>query len=173
MKSGMLGALSISSHCLEGTIPLDSPVWKTETGFSNIENWVLQPDVIRLQHWVQDFNPDKVCTSLAQVWVRLLDLPMEYWQLSILEAMASAMRSLIRIDDLTAHCLMGHYVRLLVEVDMRNELIEKIMYKRAGVYSFANITYERLLDFCRGCGIVGHTTVTCSRGRRPDRKELK
>ncbi|KAL8488060.1 hypothetical protein ACS0TY_024368 [Phlomoides rotata] len=68
---------------------------------------------------------------------------------------------------------MGHYARILVEIDMRNELIEKIMYKRAGVCSFANITYERLPDFCRGCSIVGHTTTTCSQGRRSDGSEPK
>ncbi|KAL8536598.1 hypothetical protein ACS0TY_011976 [Phlomoides rotata] len=27
----------------------------------------------------------------------------------------------------------------------------------------------RLLAFCRGCGIVGHTTAACTRGRRPDK----
>ncbi|KAL8514661.1 hypothetical protein ACS0TY_013664 [Phlomoides rotata] len=41
-------------------------------------HWILQPGAIRLQNWVQDFNPNKLCRSLAQVWVRLMDLPMEY-----------------------------------------------------------------------------------------------
>ncbi|KAL8488748.1 hypothetical protein ACS0TY_024876 [Phlomoides rotata] len=95
-------------------------------------HWVLQPRAIHLQHWVQDFNPNKVCTSLAQVWVCLMDLPIEYWQPGILDVMASAMGSLIKIDDRTAHRRMGHYVRISVEIDMRNELIEKIMYKRVG-----------------------------------------
>ncbi|KAL8523893.1 hypothetical protein ACS0TY_013742 [Phlomoides rotata] len=40
-------------------------------------HWLLQPGALRLQNWVHDFNPDKVCTSLAQVWVRILDLPMD------------------------------------------------------------------------------------------------
>ncbi|KAL8523992.1 hypothetical protein ACS0TY_013811 [Phlomoides rotata] len=106
-----------------------------------------------------------------RVWVRLTDLPMEYWQPGILDAMASALWSLIKIDDRTTYRRMGHYARILVEIDMRPELIEKIMYKRARVYSFANITYEHLPDFCRGCGIMGHTTATCFWGKWPDGKE--
>ncbi|KAL8514652.1 hypothetical protein ACS0TY_013658 [Phlomoides rotata] len=108
-----------------------------------------------------------------RVWVRLLDLPMEYWQSAILEAMAMALGTLIKIDDHTMHKRMGHYARLLVEIDMKNEMIEKIMYKRAGVCSFANIVYEHLLVFCRGCGIVGHTTAECTRGRRQDMDDSK
>ncbi|KAL8492513.1 hypothetical protein ACS0TY_023918 [Phlomoides rotata] len=57
-------------------------------------HWVIQPGAIHLQNWIQDFNPNKVCTSLAQVWIRLLDLPMEYWQPVILEVMASALGTL-------------------------------------------------------------------------------
>ncbi|KAL8520013.1 hypothetical protein ACS0TY_010813 [Phlomoides rotata] len=30
-------------------------------------HWILQPGAIRLPNWVQDFNPNRVCTSLAQV----------------------------------------------------------------------------------------------------------
>ncbi|KAL8492508.1 hypothetical protein ACS0TY_023913 [Phlomoides rotata] len=78
------------------------------TRFSSLEDcdcvfrrrhWVLQPGAIRLQHWVQDFNSNKVYTSLAQVWVRLTDLPMEYLHPGILNAIASALGTLIKIDD--------------------------------------------------------------------------
>ncbi|KAL8546962.1 hypothetical protein ACS0TY_006609 [Phlomoides rotata] len=133
-------------------------------------HWLLQPGVFRLQSWVQDFNPNRVCSSLAQVWVRIMDLPMEYWQPSILEAMASAFGTLIRIDDHTIHRRMGHYARILVEVDMKMELIEKIMYKRSGVCSFANLVFEHLLEFCRNCGIVGHTTAVCTRGKKTEKE---
>ncbi|KAL8492485.1 hypothetical protein ACS0TY_023890 [Phlomoides rotata] len=93
-------------------------------------HWVLQPGAIRLQNWVQDFNPNKP---------------------TILEALATALGTLIKIDDRTMHRRMGHYASLLVEIDMKNEMIEKIM----------------------GCGIVGHTTVECTRGRRQDKDDLK
>ncbi|KAL8542604.1 hypothetical protein ACS0TY_003475 [Phlomoides rotata] len=127
---------------------------------------MLQPGAIHLQNWVQAFNLNRVCTSLARVWVRFIDLPMEYWQPGILEAMASAFGTLIRIDDRTLHRRIVHYARVLVEIDMKVDLIEKIMYRRAGICSFANLIFERLPKFCRGCGIVGHTTTTCSWGRK-------
>ncbi|KAL8477942.1 hypothetical protein ACS0TY_030009 [Phlomoides rotata] len=68
-----------------------------------------------------------------------MDLPMEYWQPGILEAMATALGTLIKIDDRTVQRRMGHYARILVEIDMKNELIDKIMFKISGVCSFANI----------------------------------
>ncbi|KAL8492497.1 hypothetical protein ACS0TY_023903 [Phlomoides rotata] len=147
--------------CLIGRIMMsqgDRPYSTFELGF-------------RLQNWIQDFNPNKACTSLAQVWVRILDLSMEYWQLGILEAMASAFGTLVKIDDCMLHRRMGHYARILVEIDMKTEIIEKIMYKRSGVCSFANLVFERLPKFCRWCGIVGHTTVACTRGRRQDKDD--
>ncbi|KAL8483851.1 hypothetical protein ACS0TY_026514 [Phlomoides rotata] len=94
-----------------------------------------------------------------------MDLPMEYWHPSILKALASALSTLIKIDDRTIHRRMGHYARVLVEVDMKTEPIEKIMYKRCGVCSFANLVFERLPEFCRNCGIVGHSMANCSRGK--------
>ncbi|KAL8542689.1 hypothetical protein ACS0TY_003534 [Phlomoides rotata] len=114
--------------------------------------WPLQPGALCLQSWKQDFNPNRVCTSLAQVWVRISDLPLEYWQPAILEAMASACGTLLKIDDRTLHRKMGHYARILVEIDMKTDLIAKIMYKRSGICSFANLLFERLPDFAEAVG---------------------
>ncbi|KAL8541482.1 hypothetical protein ACS0TY_002668 [Phlomoides rotata] len=132
--------------------------------------WLLNPGAFRLQSWVQNFNPNKVSSSLAQIWIRITDLPMEYWQPSILEAMASAFGTLIRIDDNTLHRRMGHYARILVEIDMKTEFVEKIMYKRARICSFATLAFERLPKFCRNCDIVGHATAVCTRGKPKDRE---
>ncbi|KAL8524138.1 hypothetical protein ACS0TY_013921 [Phlomoides rotata] len=64
-------------------------------------SWALNPRVMKLQRWVPDFNPYKVQTSVVQVWIRLYELPMEYWQKEILSAMASVIGKVIKIDDRT------------------------------------------------------------------------
>ncbi|KAL8507257.1 hypothetical protein ACS0TY_017973 [Phlomoides rotata] len=60
---------------------------------------------------------------------------------------------------------MGHYARLLIEIDIKSELVEKLMYRRGEICSFDSIVYERLPTFCRKYGIMGHVVATCSRGR--------
>ncbi|KAL8480382.1 hypothetical protein ACS0TY_027068 [Phlomoides rotata] len=118
-------------------------------------HWTLNPGAIRLQPWMPEFNPNKVRTSLVQVWVHILDLPIEYWHPTILEAMGT----LIKIDVRTSNKLLGHYARLLIEIDMKSELLEKLMYQIGKIFSFASIVYERLPDFCRECSLVGHAAV--------------
>lgn len=52
---------------------------------------------------------------------------------------------------------MGHYARMLIEVDLRNDLEEKLMYRRADQYFCMNLQYERLTEFCWECCLVGHS----------------
>ncbi|KAL8502772.1 hypothetical protein ACS0TY_021763 [Phlomoides rotata] len=85
--------------------------------------------------------------------------------------MVSAFGTLLKIDDHTLHRRIGHYARILVEIYMKTKLIKKIMYKRSGVCSFANLVYERLPEFCRGSGIVGHTTTACTRGKKNEKED--
>lgn len=63
-----------------------------------------------------NFNPYRVNSSIAQVWVRVFELPIEYWRVEVFEAMAAALGTLIRVDDRTSSQEMCHYVRMLVEV---------------------------------------------------------
>lgn len=42
-------------------------------------SWSLKPGIIRLQRWVNGFNPYRVNSNLAQVWVRFYKVPMEFF----------------------------------------------------------------------------------------------
>jgi hypothetical protein len=39
----------------------------------------LKPELLRLSRWSQDFNKYSQRLTHVQVWIRLLDLPQEYW----------------------------------------------------------------------------------------------
>lgn len=125
------------------------------------QSWSLKPGLLRLQKWIPNFNPYKVNSSIAQVWVRVFELPIEYWRLDVFDAIAAALGTLIRVDDRTVSQEMCHYVHMLVEIDMKNPLQDKIMIERAGHCSFAFFQYERLPEFYKHCGIVGHPFSRC------------
>lgn len=46
----------------------------------NKRMWNLKPGNIRVQRWIHEFNPYKVNSNMAQVWVRIFELPIEFYQ---------------------------------------------------------------------------------------------
>lgn len=80
--------------------------------------WALMPGYFRLQRWTRDFNPYKINTSLAQIWVRFYEIPMEFFQMKIIHAIAFALGSAIKIDEITRLRTMCHYARVHIEIHM-------------------------------------------------------
>ncbi|KAL8498925.1 hypothetical protein ACS0TY_022040 [Phlomoides rotata] len=123
--------------------------------------WQLKLGLLRLQRWVPDFNPYRVTTSVVQVWIHISELPLEYWNKYIISALASAVGTVIKIDDRTLNKSMGRFARVLVELDLKQERKEYLMFERAGHCSFVGVQYERLPEFCKFCNVIGHTTGHC------------
>ncbi|KAL8474400.1 hypothetical protein ACS0TY_031028 [Phlomoides rotata] len=120
--------------------------------------WSIKPGFMRLMPWVPNFDPYNVNTSVAQVWIRLFQLPLEYWQDPIIVALASAVGMVIRLDDVTRQKESAHFARVLVEVDLKKDLEEYVMIESSGHRSYVMIQYERLPSYCRNCTVIGHDT---------------
>ncbi|KAL8556586.1 hypothetical protein ACS0TY_004150 [Phlomoides rotata] len=132
--------------------------------------WQLKSGLLRLQRWVLDFNPFRVNTSVVQTWIRISELPLEYWNKHIITALASAVGTIIKIDERTLSRTMGRFARVLVELDLKHDREETLMFKHDGHCSFVSIQYERLTEFCKFCSVIGHTTGHCgedSRKKKP------
>ncbi|KAL8472979.1 hypothetical protein ACS0TY_029985 [Phlomoides rotata] len=57
---------------------------------------------------------------------------------------------------------MGHFARVLVELDLKHDKEEYVMFKRAGHRSVVYIQYECLPEYCNYCNVIGHSTDNCS-----------
>ncbi|KAL8554876.1 hypothetical protein ACS0TY_002883 [Phlomoides rotata] len=86
---------------------------------------------------------------------------MEYFQPPIIHALASALGAVIKLDDRTRDRSMCHYARVLIELDMKHNFEDFVMFETKDHYSCASVKYESLPPFCNGCGIVGHNLVDC------------
>lgn len=71
--------------------------------------------VCQLQRWVSDLNPYKTRTSVAQIWIRIYELSLEYRHPSMIFGIARAVGKPLKIDDRSLCGIYGHYVRVLVE----------------------------------------------------------
>ena len=111
----------------------------------------LQPGILRLFEWTKDFNMNKQSNTYAQVWIRLMELPQEYWMDRTLREIASAVGTPLIIDNATTKRLYGHYARILVDMDFSRKMFHEITVEREG-YSFnVEVAYDWLPDFCSHC----------------------
>jgi hypothetical protein len=121
----------------------------------------LKPGVLRLSKWTNDFNPYTQRQTHAQIWIRLMELPQEYWRQRTLFEIASAVGTPLALDESTNHRTFGHYARVLVDIDLSRRIFDEITVERDGYQFKLGVVYERLPEFCNHCNIIGHNFATC------------
>lgn len=124
-------------------------------------SWQIEFELFRLQRWTPEFNPYKLASPLVNVWVRIYEIPQEYFHEHIIEAIASVLGNVISMDQRTKDGTMCHYARVLVELDLWKEKEHYIMFERSGHCSIASVGYEPHPDFCSFCQVVGHSIHVC------------
>jgi len=121
----------------------------------------LKPGVLRLFEWTKDFDMNKQRNTHAQVWIRLMELPQEYWMDRTLREIASAVGTPLIIDNATTKRLYGHYARMLVDMDFSRKMFHEITVEREGYSFVVEVAYEWLPDFCSHCHNIGHDVTAC------------
>ncbi|GLJ40726.1 hypothetical protein SUGI_0841860 [Cryptomeria japonica] len=61
-------------------------------------NWFAQDHAIYLQLWSPNFNPLLLAIYTAPVWIRLYNLPIEYWSENVLEKISRTLGTLLEVD---------------------------------------------------------------------------
>jgi len=123
----------------------------------------LKPRILRFFSWMADFNTQSHQQTHAQIWVRLMHLPQEYWRKQTLFEIASGVGNPLIIDEATKSRLFGIYARVLVDVDMSGKLFESVLVKREGFAFPVEIQYERKPLFCSHCKCIGHSIQQCKK----------
>lgn len=123
----------------------------------------LKSGILKNFYWSKDFDPLTQTQSHAQLWIRLMHLPQEYWRQTTLFDIAFGFGTPISINKATQSRLFGHYARILVDVDMSDTLFETVVVEREG-YAFPVIMeYKRKLAFYQHCKLLVHYIQQCHR----------
>jgi hypothetical protein len=123
----------------------------------------LKPGILRFYCWSRDFKSHNQAQTHAQVWVRLMQLPQEYWRKQTLFEIASGLGTPLTIDESTLSRHFGLFARIPVDVDLSSKLFETVMVEREGHALSINVQYEKLPPFCAQCKMMGHSIQTCKK----------
>ncbi|KAL8507349.1 hypothetical protein ACS0TY_018045 [Phlomoides rotata] len=68
-----------------------------------------------------------VVSSTIQVWLRIFELPLEFWDSALLWRITHTVGNPIKVGDKTLSGEVRHYAPVLIDVDFKRELPESIM----------------------------------------------
>ncbi|KAJ6376465.1 hypothetical protein OIU76_025586 [Salix suchowensis] len=108
-----------------------------------------------------DFNSEEM--SIVPVWIKLPNLPLKCWSSNCLSKIASVIGKPILSDKSTSSMARLSYARILVEIDIFNDLPQSIDICLPNGCSLAQqVVYETLPKFCKHCRVPGHLLETCT-----------
>jgi hypothetical protein len=116
----------------------------------------LKPGLLRLFEWTVDLDMHNQRNTHAQVWIRLMALPQEYWMEQTLREISSAVGTPLVLDNATLKRLFGHYARILVDIEFSKRIFHEIIVEREGASYPVEVVYERIPNFCSHCQTLGH-----------------
>ena len=89
--------------------------------------------------------------------MRFPELPIEFYDASVLKEIGSVIGPVLRINSYTASETRGGYARLCVQIDLDKPLISSI---RVGKL-VQRVLYEGISSLCFCCGKLGHKQESC------------
>ncbi|CAN1142454.1 hypothetical protein LINPERHAP2_LOCUS13095 [Linum perenne] len=119
--------------------------------------WLVGDHYVVSEEWRPNFEPGYAQVNNIRVWIRLPNLPIEYFDAAILSLIGDKVGRTVRIDNTTLSGTRGNYARLCVEIDLHRPLLSKYRLRRR----VRRIEYEGLHTICFHCGCYGHSLHSC------------
>ncbi|RYR76834.1 hypothetical protein Ahy_A01g001365 [Arachis hypogaea] len=153
IKEGMLTLIDVGNEFfLVRFTELEDYNWALKGG-----PWLIFDHYLAVQRWRPDFNPSVEQLTKIAAWVRIPDLPIEYYDKYVMRTIGNVIGKTLKIDYNTAGQARGKFARICVELDLAKPLRPKFKIKGRPVH----VEYEGLHTICFHCGCIGHNKEQC------------
>jgi Domain of unknown function (DUF4283) len=86
--------------------------------------WVILGHYLTLTKWRPNFRPSLEKVSSTLVWIRFPEVPIEFFEESVLLKMGNLVGRAVKVDDTTMEVSRGRFARVCVEIDLSNKFLE-------------------------------------------------
>ncbi|KAL4298065.1 hypothetical protein GQ457_12G009930 [Hibiscus cannabinus] len=96
------------------------------------------------------------------IWVRILHVPIGLMSESLGRSLGACIGSVVGTDTRIIDGNMGEFMRVRVNIDVTKPLRRCVALGGCGTKPrLCPLQYEKLPNFCHGCGLLGHLVIDC------------
>ncbi|KAL8142619.1 hypothetical protein V2J09_015651 [Rumex salicifolius] len=145
---------------------IDLPRWyfmikfDEDTDYMNVlvgGPWLVFGHYVVIKPWSPNLNPLTDVVTNTPAWIRLMDLPVVFYEHNVLLQLASAVDVPIKVDHRTLFANKGRFARICVELDLTKPLKGTMVINGARTL----IEYEGLHTICFRCDHFGNFQTSC------------
>ncbi|GLJ17683.1 hypothetical protein SUGI_0308530 [Cryptomeria japonica] len=125
----------------------------------NSKNWFFYNLPIYIQPWTPNFNPTTLAVYETLVWIRLFNLPIEYWGDQCLEKIGRTLSTLLEIDEEVIES--DSYIYARMKIVVVEQIPPHINLRTANGIWKQGIEIEKELSVCQRCGSKTRQTKRC------------
>lgn len=119
--------------------------------------WRVFGNYLMVQYWSLCFDPLRGDIVTTQVWVKLTNIPVNYYHKLILMGIARGLGRPIRVDMTTLNIERARFARICVEVNLSKPLKGTMLINGERYF----VACEGLMNICSSCGIYCHLVHSC------------
>ena len=124
-------------------------------------NWSLGRSNLILQKWTSNLDLNNDFQSQVPVWIRLPELPLEYWHEDVFDGIARTFGELLSIDPVTAAKKRLNYARICIGVKEGQDMPQVLEFQSRLGNRTQKVDYESVPFACFHCKKAGHKAGSC------------
>ncbi|KAL4311685.1 hypothetical protein GQ457_01G016240 [Hibiscus cannabinus] len=126
--------------------------------------WVFNDDWFAILPLNPLFSIDEYFFTKMVIWVRILRVPIGLMFESLGRSLGACIGSVVGTDTRIIDGNMGEFMRVRVNIDVTKPLRRCVALGGCGTKPrLCPLQYEKLPNFCHGCGLLGHLVIDCPR----------
>ena len=133
--------------------------------------WSFGRDTLVLQKWSSKLDFNESFFQQALVWVRLLELPLEFWNEDVFKGVASSFGDLLSIDPITTSKSRLTYARIYVGVREGDDMPKVVCFQSKLGTHIQQMDYESVPFGCFHCLKIGHKAFQCPKEKSAQKKK--
>lgn len=125
--------------------------------------WSIRGGHLVLKPWNPSLTWQEIPFTSSAFWVQVHGLPDLWRSLNNLWLLEGKAGNVIVVDlDGEGGGSWKRFIRIQVEIELNRPLIPSIFLPRHNLpHLWISLIYEKLVDVCYRCGIIGHESYTC------------